>query len=131
MLQDRETFHWLDYTIFAIMLILSCAIGVYYAIADSKKQTQEEFLMGNRKMKWLPVAISLLVSYHSAIAQLGNPAEVYLYGIQYFVLFIGIFFGAIITIFTFVPLLFKLKITSCYEVWLNKVMIFLNIYIQL
>ena len=120
MSQNRETFNWVDYAIFTLMLIASCAVGIYYAIADSKKQTQEEFLMGNRKMKWLPVAISLLVSYHSAIAQLGFPAEVYLYGIQYFVLFIGIFLGAIITMFTFVPLLFKLKITSCYEVCYSK-----------
>ena len=117
---DSETFQWLDYTIFAVMLISSCAVGIYYAITDSKKQSQEAFLMGNRKMKWLPVALSLLVSYHSAISQLGKPAEVYLYGIQYFVLFIGVFIGAIISMFTFVPLLFKLKITSCYEVCINK-----------
>ena len=110
------TFHWLDYTIFAILLLASCAIGVYYAIADSKKQTKEEFLMGNRNLQWLPVALSLLVSHNGAVAMLGKPAEVYLYGIQFFMGVIGMSLAALISAFTFVPLLFNLKLTSAYEV---------------
>ena len=118
---EQETFHWLDYVIFSIILISSCAIGIYYAVTDSKRQTQEEFLMGNRKLKWLPVGISILVSYNSAISMLGKPAETYLYGVQFFTGIIGISLAVFISVLTFVPFMFNMKLTSTFEVCkLNK-----------
>ena len=116
------SFHWLDYVMCCILLALSCAIGIYFAAKDSKKQTQEEYLLGGRRLRWFPLAVSLLVSYNSAVSQLGKPAEVYLYGMQYILGVFGTILAVIISAFTFVPLLYKLKLTSSYEVFI----IFLN-----
>ena len=71
--------------------------------------------MGSRKMSWLPVAISLVVTYTSGITQMGQPAEIYQHGIQYIMSIIGAAFGIFVPVVTFVPLLFKLKLTSTYE----------------
>ena len=73
--------------------------------------------MGNRKLKWVPVAISVLVSYNSAISMLGKPAETYLYGVQYFIGTIEMALAGFISVFTFVPFMFKLKVTSAFEVY--------------
>ena len=37
-----------DYVVFALMLLVSTAIGIFYAIKDRKKQNTEEFLLGGR-----------------------------------------------------------------------------------
>ena len=113
---SRETFSWLDYLIFSVMMVAYCAIGIYYAIIDSKDQTQNEFFMGSRKLKWIPVAFSLCMSHNSAIAMLGKPAEVYLYGYQYVMSSFGSSLAILISAYTFVPMLYKLKLTSAYEV---------------
>ena len=109
------SFHWLDYVIFCLLLLMSCGVGVYHASA-SKKQSQADYLMGNRKMNWLAVAMSLMVSFNSSTATLGKPAEVYYFGIQHSIRLIGIAMSIVIALYTFVPLLYNLKLTSSYEV---------------
>lgn len=80
-----DQLHWADYVIFASFLIVSLLIGVYHALAGGRQRTTEEFLMGNRKLHALPTMISLFVSYQSAIAILGFAAEIYVYGMGYWI----------------------------------------------
>lgn len=54
------TFSWYDYTFFSLMLGVSAGIGVYFGCFGTKQATAEEYLMGNKKMKMFPVAISLV-----------------------------------------------------------------------
>ena len=114
MMSSQKHFHWLDYVIFSLMFLISCGIGIYHAV-KAKKGNKEEYLMGSRKMSWFPVAISLVVTYTSGITQMGQPAEIYQHGIQYIMSIFGSAFGIFIPVVTFVPLLFKLKLTSTYE----------------
>lgn len=104
-----------DYIVFAAMLLVSAAIGIYYALSGGKQKTTDEFLLANRDMAVLPVAISILLSFISAIMVLGYPAEMYNEGTQFYIRVmasIGIVFGAIV----FVPLFYPLKVTSSFEV---------------
>ena len=50
--------------------------------AGGRQATTEEFLMGDRQMSVLPVTLSLLASFISAITLLGTPSEVFLNGTQ-------------------------------------------------
>jgi Na+/proline symporter len=72
-------FHIADYCVFGFTVLVSLAIGIYYAFSGGKQRTTSEFFVGNRKMAILPVAISLLVSFESSILMLGHPAEVFIY----------------------------------------------------
>lgn len=65
-----------DYTVFALMLVVSAAVGVYYAWADRGQRSSGDFLMGGRSLTALPVSLSLTASFMSAITVLSNPAEV-------------------------------------------------------
>ena len=76
-------------------------------------------------MTWLPVALSLLVSFESSIMYLGYPAEGYIYGIQYIWMSGGFFFGQMISIWLMVEMMYPLKLTSAYEVYYNTVIYFL------
>lgn len=50
-----------DYTVFVVMLTVSAAIGIYFGFFEGKKnKTTEDYLLGGRKMKVFPIAVSLI-----------------------------------------------------------------------
>ena len=70
--------HWADYLVFALFLLGMMAPGLYYGLIGSKQaKTTDEFLVGKRDNSILPVAVSILSSFLSAILILGTPAEIY------------------------------------------------------
>uniref|UniRef100_A0A665TLC4 Solute carrier family 5 member 8 n=1 Tax=Echeneis naucrates TaxID=173247 RepID=A0A665TLC4_ECHNA len=104
-----------DYVVFALMLMVSAAVGVYFAWTGRGQRTSGDFLMGGRRLTALPVSLSLTASFMSAITVLSNPAEVYRYGAS-----IGFYgFSYIITILVtsevFLPVFYRLAVTSTYE----------------
>ena len=65
-----------DYVVFGIMLSLSSVIGLYFGCtARYKPQTTADYLMAGRSMGILPVSLSLLASFMSAITLLGQYAD--------------------------------------------------------
>lgn len=112
---EENKFQLADYIIFGVMLLISVGIGVFYACAGGKQQTNREFLMADRSMRSLPVALSVLASFFSASTLLGTPAEVYVYGIQYWISVFGAMLAPLTGAFLFGPMFFKLKLVSVYE----------------
>lgn len=103
----------IDYVVFAFTLVISLGIGVYYAFRGQK--TTSEFIVANRNMKVLPLAISLMVSFESSIMMLGMPAEVYIYGFSYVLSMVGFCIAQFLSGFIFVPFFRKQKVTSVFE----------------
>ena len=108
-------FHVVDYVIFILVIAASLSIGVYYAIFK-RNNTTSQYLMAGRSLSIIPTAISLLVSYISAISILGNAAETYYYGIDYMFVLVGYTFASFGAATLFVPLFYPLKLTSMNEV---------------
>lgn len=106
----------IDYSIFALLLVLSSAIGLFYALSGDRQRTVQEFLLANRNMGFLPVALSLLATFQSAVAILGVPAEIYRFGTEYWFLGCSYFLGLLIPAHIFIPVFYRLRITSTYEV---------------
>ena len=105
-----------DFAVFRIMLFLSTAIGIYHALTEGKRRTTKEFLFANRGMIAIPVTLSLIASFMSAITILGVPAEIYIYGTQYWLIIASyvILFPSVALLF--VPVFRAVDISSCYEV---------------
>jgi len=76
------TLYWADYVILAAFLALSIAIGVYHSLTGERQRTTDDFIMANRRLTVVPTALSMFVSYQSAIAVLGFTAEMYMHGTQ-------------------------------------------------
>lgn len=56
----KLSFSTIDYVLFATMMFLSFLIGLYYGFIRKEKQnTTAEYLLGSKKMKVWPTAISL------------------------------------------------------------------------
>ena len=93
-MMETLRFGKVDFAVFGIMLLQSTAIGIYHALAGGEQRTTKEFLFANRGMMAIPVALSLIASFMSAITILGVPAEIYIYSTQYWLLFpsVALFF---------------------------------------
>lgn len=65
-----------DYVVFALVLVVSTAIGFYFAWASRGRESTRDFLTGGRRLTALPVSMSLTASFMSSITVLSNPAEV-------------------------------------------------------
>ncbi|NXH41996.1 SC5A8 protein, partial [Dicaeum eximium] len=104
-----------DYVVFAAMLLISAIIGIYYAFVGGGQKTSKDFLMAGRSMSALPVALSLTASFMSAVTVLGTPAEIYRYGAVFCIFAITYGLVVLCSAEIFLPVFYKLGITSTYE----------------
>lgn len=136
-------FHLVDYIVFGSMLVFSASVGVYFGYfnkSKTKRQTSHErhhdetytdekkttdfgsksmleYLLGSRKLKSFPVAMSLVASYISGVTVLGTPAEIYNFGTQYWLIVFPIFLMGFIVSYVYLPVFCSLKVGSSYEVY--------------
>lgn len=113
---EQTRFSVLDYVIFAVLLAASAGIGLYYALSGGRQRTTQEFLMADRSMRCLPVSLSLIASFQSAVAIIGVPAEVYTHGTQYWFIGCAYVLGLLVPAHVFVPVLYRLRLSSAYQV---------------
>ncbi|XP_060084196.1 sodium-coupled monocarboxylate transporter 1-like [Ylistrum balloti] len=106
---------WEDYAIIALAVMTSLGVGLYQSLKGRKHKTTSQYLLGSGQMAAIPVAISLVVSYESGITMLGVPAEVYMYGMQWYMANFGYFFADLLNRHLLVPTLKRLEVTSIFE----------------
>ncbi|XP_034714059.1 solute carrier family 5 member 6 isoform X2 [Etheostoma cragini] len=104
-----------DYVIFAVLLAASMGIGLYHALSGGRQRTTQEFLMADRSMRCLPVSLSLIASFQSAVAIVGVPAEIYTHGTQYWFIGCAYILGLLIPAHIFIPVLYRLRLSSTYQ----------------
>ncbi|CAH2293253.1 sodium iodide cotransporter [Pelobates cultripes] len=112
---ERLTFSPWDYGVFAIMLLGSTGIGMFYAFSHGGQKTSDDFFTGGRKMSAVPVGLSLSASFMSAVQVLGVPAEAYRYGTKFIQMCIGQTLNSLMTAYIFMPVFYRLGITSTYQ----------------
>ncbi|XP_036321356.1 sodium-coupled monocarboxylate transporter 1 isoform X2 [Rhagoletis pomonella] len=119
-----QHFGLVDYLVFVLMLAACAVIGFYFGFIEKKKKSGAEqrrgsealdYLVGGRKMKVLPVALSLVASFVSGISLLGTSTEIYVYGTQYAFILITLVISGIISWYVFLPVFCNLQLTSTYE----------------
>lgn len=104
-----------DYVVIAAVLLVSTCIGIYYALAGGRQRTANEFLLADRNMNPLPVAVSLMATFISAITVLGTPAEVYRHGTMYWTTCFSLMLSGVIISRTFITIFYEHEITSTNE----------------
>lgn len=124
--KSLQHFGLMDYIIFMGMLLGCSMIGIYFALAGKKKPNNSlsskrrgsmelDYLVGGRKMKVFPVAVSLVASWISGITLLGSSTEMYLYGTEFVTIYIAILISGLIIHYIFLPVYSEMKIISVYE----------------
>ena len=105
-------FGWLEYSILVLYLLISVAIGLYFARAQ---KNIEGYYLAERAAPWWAVAISIISSDTTAISYIGCAAFVFTNDLQYS---LGLFttpFAALFVAYIFVPFLARLRLFTIYE----------------
>ncbi|XP_071444054.1 sodium-coupled monocarboxylate transporter 2-like [Hetaerina americana] len=113
-----------DYAVFAAILSISIFIGLYVGFFRGRIRTASAFLVGNRSMHFLPVALSMILGHSSAVVMLGNPAEMYNYGVLLYVLSFAFLVGGPLATALFLPVYENLRITSVNELMSNGLVLY-------
>ena len=114
-LGSRSYFGAADYAVCGAMVAASLAVGVYHGLRGGGQRTSGAYLLADRSMGVGPVALSLLSSLFSSIALQGFPADVYYHGPSVNWLLIPKMFGGILSVMFYMPLYYRLGLTSVYE----------------
>eukprot|EP00397_Hematodinium_sp_SG-2012_P024036 GEMP01025020.1.p1 GENE.GEMP01025020.1~~GEMP01025020.1.p1 ORF type:complete len:665 (+),score=111.96 GEMP01025020.1:154-2148(+) len=102
-----------NYSVIVAVLVASSAVGFYFAWRGYKNA--DEYVTGGRTMTTLPVTLSLLTSFMSAITLLGIPVEIYMKGTQFSAVFISYIAQAWIVATFFLPVFTRLRLISSFE----------------
>jgi SSS family transporter len=103
---------WLDYSIFTCYLLVTAGIGIFF----SKGQKDiKGYLLADRGMKSVVVAITVMASVFSGISYLGFPAEAYSYGMGYSLLAFSSFITTPVINMLFMPFFHRVKLYSAYQ----------------
>ncbi|KAL7298372.1 hypothetical protein TKK_0008713 [Trichogramma kaykai] len=112
--QERWYFHWLDWTFFAFMLLVSAGAGLWH-YRKVRHANTEDYLLGGKSLKLVPVSASLVASFISGVTILGTPSEIYNFGTQYWITVISMIFAGITVANVYLPVFTTLKLNSAYE----------------
>lgn len=111
---SKRLLHSLDWIVIVVYLAGSAGIGLYFYLRE-KKQSNEDFFLGGRKIPWWAAGISLYATGTSAISFIGIPAKSFATNWQILANnVVGLFSSAAVAILVF-PLIRRLNITSVYE----------------
>ncbi|KAL0102303.1 hypothetical protein PUN28_018672 [Cardiocondyla obscurior] len=113
-ISERGYFHWIDWLVFALMLLMSAAAGLWHFRRAQKSSTQD-YLLGGRSLGLFPVSASLVASFISGVTILGTPAEIYNFGTQYWITIISILFSGVVVATVYLPVFTTLQLNSVYE----------------
>lgn len=113
---NSKSFNVYDYIVFVAFLCSSTIIGIYFAWKARHVKGTEEFFTGGRNLAVFPVVMSLVASFMSTNTLLGMPAEVFEIGTQYVMQIVSIVVAIVLAAEVFLPVYYKLGITSVNEV---------------
>ncbi|RPI76645.1 MAG: hypothetical protein EHM42_14620, partial [Planctomycetaceae bacterium] len=104
--------HLLDYAMVAAYLVATAAIVVW----SSRRQTDTEtYFLGNRRMPWLAVGLSIMATLLSSISYLGLTGEMIKYGVSVFGMYLAWPAAMLVVVPLFIPFFMRLRLTSAYE----------------
>lgn len=102
----------IDILIIVVYLLLIISIGF---ISRNGNKTQDDFLLANRQMPWLPIAFSIAATMISANTFIGAPGWAYNQSMAPFMTNIMVPMAVFIALSITIPIFYHMKVTSIYE----------------
>ncbi len=101
-----------DWIVLFLTLLFIIAYGMYRSRGI---KNIEGYLVGDRKLPWYNVGLSVMATQASAITFLSAPGLAYTSGMSFVQFYFGLPLAMIILCITFVPIFHKLKVYTAYE----------------
>ncbi|CAF1276918.1 unnamed protein product [Adineta steineri] len=102
----------IDYVVLVLLLLLSAVVGIIFGCVKSKKISTKEYFLADGEMRVFPTALSIMVSFLSAITILGTPSEVYMSGTMFWYQAAAWSIASMVTAFIFMPKFREMNFTS-------------------
>lgn len=109
----KESIYWSDYLVMIVYMIIVLGIGFYFS---RNEKNSEDYLLGGRRMPYVAIGLSCMMSLLSSVSIVVVPGEIYKNGATLFVLSstLGLFL-AIPYFLMFIRFYFKLGSFTPYE----------------
>ncbi|GAB6032202.1 hypothetical protein CHUAL_010846 [Chamberlinius hualienensis] len=104
-----------DYVSFSCLVTLSSMFGIYHIYKARNAKATREFLVTSKDIGILPLIVSLVATYYSAISLLGTPLETYFNGPSFMTVAFAFIVNAAIGSLVFIPVFYKLNGISIFE----------------
>ena len=101
-----------DWIVLGVTLL---GIVIYGVWKSGKSNNIDQYLMGNRSMRWYHVGLSVMATQASAITFLSAPGQAYSDGMRFVQFYLGLPLAMIVLCVTFVPIFHRLKVYTAYE----------------
>ena len=106
----------IDYIIFSLSLVIPTIVGSYQGWRSRMHMEIEEFMMAGGTMGFIPVGLSLISSFLSAITMIGAPTEVYSHSIMNLWSALGFVIVCAASAHIYMPVFYELRVKSVYQV---------------
>lgn len=101
-----------DYVVVVGYILLTIGIVLW---ASRRQRGTEDFFLGNRRMPWLAIGLSIMATLLSSLTYVGLTGEVVKNGIAAFMMQLAVLPAALLVIPLFIPFFMRLRFTSAYE----------------
>jgi SSS family solute:Na+ symporter len=104
--------HYIDWIVMGGTL----AFIVIYGVWKSKdNDDSEDYLLGNRQLKWWTIGLSIMATQASAITFLSTPGQAYSDGMRFIQFYFGLPLAMIFLSIFVLPIFYRLKVITAYE----------------
>lgn len=100
---------------FVVVVLYIAVTGVIVWRASRKQHDTDDFFLGNRRLPWMAVGLSIMATLLSSLTYLSVTGEVVKSGIAAFMTQVAILPAAPLVLFLFIPFFMRLRFTSAYE----------------
>src|SRR5947207_1071885 len=97
-----------------VVLYILATLGIVYRASRHQHNT-DDFFLGNRRLPWMAVGLSIMATLLSSLTYLSLTGEVVKSGIAAFMTQLAILPAAPFVLFLFIPFFMRLRYTSAYE----------------
>ncbi|KAH6927169.1 hypothetical protein HPB50_000132 [Hyalomma asiaticum] len=106
-----------EYIVFGLLMSLTICLGVFVSLRGkaSRSQTTAEIFLGNRSLRFLPLAASVAASLISSTSFVALTGHFYAYGFHFMYSRILTIPAASIASHVFLPAMYELRLTSVFQ----------------
>ncbi len=102
----------LDFLVLTLTLLSIVTFGVWKTRGQGNL---ESYLLGDHRMKWSTIGLSVMATQASAITFISTPGQAYESGMGFVQNYFGLPLALVIVSVFFIPIYFKLKVYTAYE----------------
>ncbi len=102
----------LDWAIFAVYFVVIISFALYQS---RKNEGVEGYFLGNRRMPWWAIGLSVMATQASAITFIGTTGQAFDDGMEFVQFYLALPFAMVVLCIVFVPFFYRARVFTAYE----------------